>query len=104
MKTTRTFDFPLRWATPGLVAGLLVLSAVAMAGDFPATGQTTCFDSAGDVIDCAGTGQDGEIQAGATLRLPGQRQRHDPRPEHRAHLGEKERLPGTTPSGRTSLH
>jgi hypothetical protein len=32
-----------------------------------ATGQTTCWNSAGTVIDCAGTGQDGDIQAGATL-------------------------------------
>jgi hypothetical protein len=35
---------------------------------FPATGQTTCWDSAGTVIDCAGTGQDGDIRAGAPLR------------------------------------
>jgi hypothetical protein len=34
---------------------------------FPATGQTTCWDSTGNVISCAGTRQDGEIQAGATL-------------------------------------
>jgi hypothetical protein len=35
---------------------------------FPATGQTTCYDSTGNVIACAGTGQDGDIQAGTTLR------------------------------------
>jgi len=36
---------------------------------FPATGQTTCWNSASpaNIIPCAGTGQDGEIQAGATL-------------------------------------
>ncbi len=34
----------------------------------PATGQTTCWDSSGNVIPCAGTGQDGDIQAGKTLR------------------------------------
>jgi hypothetical protein len=34
---------------------------------FPATGQTTCWDSAGVVIPCAGTGHDGDIRAGATL-------------------------------------
>jgi hypothetical protein len=34
---------------------------------FPATGQTTCRDSAGAVIACAGTGQDGDIRAGAAL-------------------------------------
>jgi hypothetical protein len=35
---------------------------------FPATGQMTCWDSSGNLIPCAGTGHDGEIQAGATLR------------------------------------
>lgn len=34
---------------------------------FPATGQTTCWDSAGTSISCTGTGQDGEIRAGGTL-------------------------------------
>jgi uncharacterized protein DUF1566/dockerin type I repeat protein len=34
---------------------------------FPATGQTTCWDSSAKVTSCAGTGQDGEIQAGAPL-------------------------------------
>lgn len=29
------------------------------------TGQTTCYDSAGNVIACTGTGQDGELQKGA---------------------------------------
>ncbi|HPS80057.1 MAG TPA: DUF1566 domain-containing protein, partial [Thermoanaerobaculaceae bacterium] len=30
----------------------------------PTTGQTSCYDTAGTVIACAGTGQDGELQAG----------------------------------------
>jgi hypothetical protein len=33
----------------------------------PTTGQTTCWDSEGRVIPCAGTGQDGDVQAGAPL-------------------------------------
>jgi hypothetical protein len=33
----------------------------------PVTGQTTCWDSSGTVIPCAGTGHDGDIQAGCTL-------------------------------------
>ncbi len=33
----------------------------------PATGQTTCWDSSGTVIACAGTGQDGDLQKGAPL-------------------------------------
>ena len=35
---------------------------------FPATGQVSCWDSAGNLLEsCAGTGHDGEIQAGADL-------------------------------------
>jgi uncharacterized protein DUF1566 len=34
---------------------------------FPATGQTMCWNAAGTAIPCAGTGQDGDVQAGATL-------------------------------------
>src|SRR5262245_21387303 len=34
---------------------------------FPATGQTKCWDSRGAVIACPGTGQDGDIRAGAAL-------------------------------------
>jgi hypothetical protein len=34
---------------------------------FPATGQTTCWDTSGKVIACSGTGQDGQIQAGGAL-------------------------------------
>ena len=45
------------------VSGCLCSSSAA----FPATGQTTCWNSAGTVIACAGTGHDGDIQAGATL-------------------------------------
>jgi hypothetical protein len=33
----------------------------------PATGQTTCWDSSGNSIACAGTGQDGDLQKGAAL-------------------------------------
>ena len=33
----------------------------------PVTGQTTCWDGSGNVIPCAGTGQDGELRKGAPL-------------------------------------
>ena len=36
----------------------------------PRTGQTTCYDYSGNVITCAGTGQDGEIQAGVAWPSP----------------------------------
>jgi len=37
----------------------------------PKTGQTMCYDENGDLIGCAGTGQDGDIQAG--VAWPSQR-------------------------------
>ena len=38
--------------------------------DLPKTGQTTCYDESGNVIDCAETGQDGDIQAGVDWPEP----------------------------------
>jgi len=52
----------------GLLLWAPTAEAECPAGKFPATGQTTCYDSAGTVIACPGTGQDGDIQAGAALR------------------------------------
>jgi len=34
------------------------------------TGQTTCYNTDGDVIDCSGTGQDGEYEQGCDLAVP----------------------------------
>jgi Protein of unknown function (DUF1566) len=56
---------PLPGGLPLCRAQLSACQAGAQA--FPATGQTTCWNSAGAVISCTGTGQDGDIQAGATL-------------------------------------
>jgi hypothetical protein len=36
----------------------------------PRTGQTSCFDQAGTSINCAGTGQDGDTQAGVSWPTP----------------------------------
>ena len=38
--------------------------------DLPQTGQTTCYNTAGAVIPCAGTGQDGDIQEGVPWPTP----------------------------------
>lgn len=38
--------------------------------DLPRTGQTKCYDGTGAEIPCAGTGQDGEIQAGVAWPSP----------------------------------
>lgn len=48
---------------------LILLGATSpMAGNFPATGQTSCYSFTGILIPCENTGQDGEIQAGKTLK------------------------------------
>ncbi len=41
-----------------------------MAGSILATGQTLCYDQAGRVVPCAGTGQDGEFRFGRPWPLP----------------------------------
>ena len=38
--------------------------------NLPKTGQQTCYDMNGNVIDCTGTGQDGDIQAGVAWPEP----------------------------------
>ena len=38
--------------------------------NFPQTGQTICYDANGNSIECTGTGQDGEIQAGVGWQNP----------------------------------
>ena len=81
MKPPRTFGF-LRWAALGLVSGVFLLSGAAAAEDGSSsqllvTGQTVCYDFSFDPvtseatanpIPCAGTGQDGEFQAGRKQR------------------------------------
>jgi len=44
--------------------------ALAQQARVPQTGQTTCRDAAGSPINCAGTGQDGAIQAGVPSPSP----------------------------------
>ena len=38
--------------------------------DLPRTGQTACYNTDGDVIACAGTGQDGELRMGVAWPSP----------------------------------
>src|SRR5215510_3669335 len=49
------------WDTP---------QALAQQARVPQTGQTRCLDAAGSPINCAGTGQDGAIQAGVPSPSP----------------------------------
>ena len=46
---------------------VLVLAGII---DLPQTGQTKCYDAVGHEISCAGTGQDGDIRAGAAWPNP----------------------------------
>jgi hypothetical protein len=58
----------------GLTSGAWGLQTGTASGGYPApvprTGQTTCWDSSGSPIDCAGTGQDGETQSGVAWPDP----------------------------------
>ena len=51
---------------------VLLLPAFLLAAtiQLPQTGQTKCYDTTGAEIDCAGTGQDGEIRAGVAWPNP----------------------------------
>jgi hypothetical protein len=51
---------------------LLFLTSITFAGtvNLPKTGQTKCYNTSGGEIPCAGTGQDGEIQAGVAWPEP----------------------------------
>ena len=57
-----------------IIAALALLLPAFAWATYPAevarTGQTTCYDASGAVIACAGTGQDGAIQAGAVWPDP----------------------------------
>lgn len=53
--------------TLGCSAGCRYETSACARQSFPATGQTTCWNTAGAVISCDGTGQDGDLQRGAAL-------------------------------------
>jgi hypothetical protein len=53
-----------------LVIFFIPFLAFAGAVQLPQTGQTTCWDAAGNVIDCLGTGQDGDLRMGVAWPNP----------------------------------
>jgi len=55
------------WPVRGGQCGSLDYSVICL----PKTGQTKCYNTSGGEIPCAGTGQDGEIQAGVARPDPG---------------------------------
>src|SRR5713226_336334 len=64
---TANDQFGMRTVAASTVQFLCAPNAGPPDGGFPATGQTTCWDSNGNVIACAGTGQDGDLRKGAPL-------------------------------------
>jgi hypothetical protein len=56
-KADRCHVWPMRQGEPGAVA-------------LPRSGQSACHDSSGTTVTCAGTGQDGEAQAGVAWPSP----------------------------------
>src|SRR5947207_13610116 len=58
----------MRTLAPVLVSLVLLLGPRSgWCCPLPVTGQTTCWDTTGSVIPCAGTGQDGDFGEGAPL-------------------------------------
>ena len=51
---------------------IFLLPVLSSAGEInlPKTGQETCYDESGNVIECTNTGQDGDIQAGVEWPEP----------------------------------
>jgi hypothetical protein len=63
---SQSFDPHYVWPVRGGQCGSLDHSVICL----PKTGQTKCYDTYGNEIACAGTGQDGEIQAGVAWPEP----------------------------------
>ncbi|MBN1473112.1 MAG: DUF1566 domain-containing protein [Syntrophaceae bacterium] len=56
-KTNSNYAWPTRGGRAGVV-------------ELPKTGQTVCYNASGNVIDCSGTGQDGDLQKGVAWPNP----------------------------------
>ena len=67
MKTLTTIIAVLTLLMGGGLVGQANASGLV---DLPETGQTTCYDTDGNIIGCSGTGQDGDIQAGVEWPSP----------------------------------
>ncbi len=59
-KTSNFYVLPVRGGQLGPFGALKL----------PKTGQKACYDESGSIIDCSGTGQDGELQTGAIWPEP----------------------------------
>jgi len=61
-KSAGSYVWPVRSRQSGSLGSAVI--------SLPQTGQTTCYDALGNVISCAGTGQDGDIRAGVAWPNP----------------------------------
>jgi len=69
MINTRNIAYGTLIAILSVVMALPVMT-FASTIQLPKTGQTKCYDATGNEISCAGTGQDGDIQAGVVWPNP----------------------------------
>ena len=64
----------MKFSKPLFILSIFVTLLPALVGAYPAevprTGQTTCYDYTGTIINCAGTGQDGNMLAGVPWPNP----------------------------------
>ncbi|MBF0524022.1 MAG: DUF1566 domain-containing protein [Deltaproteobacteria bacterium] len=63
-------DEPANPPTPSIAIQTPRAADSAYPAMVPVTGQTTCYDSSGNIIACANTGQDGDKQAGVAWPNP----------------------------------
>ena len=73
--TTVTGSGPWSWSCEGSNSGTTaVCGATRLAQEIttklPRTGQTSCYDVAGNTITCTGTGEDGDLQTGEVWPTP----------------------------------
>ena len=66
----RATDSSSNVSTPVSFTWTVITALASSAIVLPQTGQTTCYDTAGAIIACADTGQDGALQAGVAWPTP----------------------------------
>lgn len=60
----------LKTLTMAFTLAIPTIAAAAGSVQLPASGQTACYDSAGSIRACTGTGEDGELRAGVAWPSP----------------------------------
>jgi hypothetical protein len=67
---TDNFTYTISDGQGGTATATVTVTVFVPPAPVPRTGQTTCYDQGGAQIACAGTGQDGDKQAGVAWPMP----------------------------------